>query len=231
VRYHPYILRSGFVTALLLVLAAGAAAQDPVAVAPTLYKVEVDNAWVRVLRTTRAPRSKSPMHSHPATVVVCLTDTRQRMTSANGTVSEVSHKAGDVVYNEPVTHAEESLSDQPLEAVVVELKRNAPASPAEPKVTLDPVKIDPKYHIVALENARVRVLRTILEPGIKSPLHEHPHYVVVYLTELHTTMKLGDGREVDNPRRKGEVGWRDYMKHETLNIGKETAAEIQVELK
>jgi hypothetical protein len=55
--------------------------------------------------------------------------------------------------------------------------------------------------------------------------------VVVYLTELHTTMKLADGREVDNPRHKGEVGWRDYMKHETLNIGKETAVEIQVELK
>jgi len=231
VRYHPYILRTGCATALLLVLAAGAAAQDPLAIAPTLYKVEVDNAWVRVLRTTRGPHEKSPMHSHPATVVVCLTDSRQRVTSATGTVSEVSHKAGDVVYNEPVTHAEESLSDQPLEAVVVELKRNAPASPAEPKVTLDPVKIDPKYHIVALENARVRVLRTILEPGIKSPLHEHPHYVVVYLTELHTTMQLGDGRLVDNPRRPGEVAWRDFMKHSTLNVGQKTAVEIQIELK
>jgi len=171
------------------------------------------------------------MHSHPATVVVCLTDSRQRVTGANGTVSEVSHKAGDVVYNEPVTHAEESLSDQPLEAVVVELKRNAQASPAEPTVTLDPVKIDPKYHIVALENARVRVLRTILEPGIKSPLHEHPHYVVVYLTDLHTTMQLADGRLVDNPRRPGEIAWRDFMKHSTLNVGKQTAVEIQIELK
>jgi len=225
------MLRTGCATALLFVLAAAAAAQDPIVVAPTLYKVEVDNAWVRVLRTTRRPHEKSPMHSHPATVVVCLTDSRQRVTSANGTVSEVSHKAGDVVYGEPVTHAEESLSDQPLEAVVVELKRSAPASPAEPKVTLDPVKIDPKYHTVALENAHVRVLRTILEPGIKSPLHEHPHYVVVYQTELHTMMELGDGRVVDNPRRPGEVAWRDFMKHSTLNVGKETAVEIQIELK
>jgi len=93
------------------------------------------------------------------------------------------------------------------------------------------VKIDPKYHLVALENARVRAIRTILEPGIKSPLHEHPHYVVVYLTELHTMMTLGDGREVDNPRHAGDVAWRDYMKHSTLNVGKQTAVEIQVELK
>ena len=235
VRYHPNIVPTRCVVValslLLLALAVSAGAQDAVAVAPGLYKVEVDNPWVRVLRTTRGPRQKSPMHSHPGTVVVCLTDSRQRVTEADGRVREVSHKAGDVLYNEPATHAEESLSDQPLEAVVVELKPNAPTSTAEPRVTLDPVKIDPKYHIVALENARVRALRTILEPGIKSPLHEHPHYVVVYLTELHTTMELADGRQVDNPRRPGEVAWRDFMKHSTLNVGRETAVEIQIELK
>jgi len=230
VRYHPYIVRTGFLAALLLGMAAVVAGQDPVGVAPALYNVEVDNAWVRVLRTTRGPHQKSPMHSHPATVVVCLTDSHQRVTNANGTVSEVSHKAGDVIYNEPVTHAEESLSDQPLEAVVVELKPDAPKATVN-RVTLDPVAIDPKYHIVALENSRVRALRTILEPGIKSPLHEHPHYVVVYLTELHTTMELADGRVVDNPRRPGEVAWREFMKHSTLNVGRKTAVEIQIELK
>ena len=230
-RYHPYIVRIGFVTTLLLGMAVMAAGQDPVSVAPALYNVEVDNAWVRVLRTTRGPHGKSPMHSHPATVVVCLTDSHQRVTTANGTVREVSHKAGDVIYNEPVTHAEDSLSDQPLEAVVVELKPGAPNAATTNRVTLDPVKIDPKYHIVALENSRVRALRTILEPGIKSPLHEHPHYVVVYLTELHTTMELADGRVVDNPRRPGEVAWREFMKHSTLNVGSKTAVEIQIELK
>jgi len=230
-RYHPFIVKTGIVTVLLLAATAPARGQDPVRVAPALYRVEVDNAWVRVLRTTRGPRQKSPMHSHPATVVVCLTDSQQRVTSANGTVREVSRKAGDVIYNEPATHAEESLSDRPLEAVVVELKPDAPTSAAEPGVTLDPVKIDPKYHVVVLDNPRVRALRTILEPGIKSPLHEHPHYVVVYLTELHTTMELADGRVVDNPRRSGDVAWRDFMKHSTLNVGKKTAVEIQIELK
>jgi len=27
------------------------------------------------------------------------------------------------------------------------------------------------------------------------------------------------------------VAWRDFMKHSTLNVGKETAVEIQIELK
>ena len=183
--------------------------------APALYKVQIDNPWVRVLRETVAPHHKSAMHTHPATVAVYVTPTR-------------GHRAGDVTYNEPGMHSEENISDRPAEVIVIELKTGAP--PSAP-VTLDPVTLDPKYHIVTLENARVRVLRTILEPGIRSPLHEHPHYVVVYLTELHTTMELADGRVVDNPRRPGEVAWRDYMKHSTLNIGKQTAVEIQVELK
>jgi hypothetical protein len=198
-------LSSGDVTVLLLWLA----------LAPALYKVEVDNAWVRVVREIVPPHEQSAIHSHPPAVIVWLTASNQ-------------HKAGDVTYTEAGPHAEENLSDQPLEAIVIELKTGAP--PSTP-ITLDPVKIDPKYHTVALDNSRVRALRTTLEPGIKSPLHEHPHYVVVYLTELHTTMELADGRVVDNPRRPGETAWRDYMKHSTLNVGTKTAVEIQVELK
>jgi hypothetical protein len=93
------------------------------------------------------------------------------------------------------------------------------------------VKLDPQHHLVPLENDRVRVLRTILEPHLKSPLHEHPHYVVVYLTGLHTNMTMADGRVVDNPRRPGEIAWRDPLKHVTENLGDKTAVEIQVELK
>lgn len=122
----------------------------------------------------------------------------------------------------------QNVGDQPLEIAITELK---PERINAAKAPLDPVKLDPKYHTVPLENDRVRVLRTVLEPGIKSPLHEHPAYVVVYETELHTTQKLPDGRLVDNPRRKGDITWRDYIKHETENIGKETAEEIQIELK
>lgn len=196
---------------LVLALPSALFAQDPVAVAPSLYKVEVDNAWVRVLRLTLPEHGKTPRHEHPNEVIVSLGETPARVRF---------RPAATEVQGKPVEHA--------VEDVIIELKKTPPTSTP---IALDPVKIDPEYHSVVFENQYVRAIRTVLEPGIKSPPHEHPHYVVVYLTELHTTMKLGDGREVDNPRRKGEVGWRDYMKHETLNIGKETAAEIQVELK
>jgi quercetin dioxygenase-like cupin family protein len=217
-----------FLSLSIALTATSLMAQDPLKVSPNDYKLVLENQWVRVLRSQRGPHEKAPMHQHSAHVVVYLTDLHQRVTAPDGKVQEITHKAGDVVYAAAGKHAEENLSDKPLEAVVIELKDGAPKSPP---VTLDPVKLDPKYHTVPVENDRVRVLRTVLEPHIKSPMHEHMHYVVVYLTELHTTMKLADGRVVDNPRRPGEIAWRDALKHETENIGENEAVEIQVEIK
>jgi quercetin dioxygenase-like cupin family protein len=214
----------------LAIVAGLACAQDPAAVSPANIKVEIDNQWVRVLRVKEGPHGRMPMHDHPASVAVYLTDFHQKITGADGSVQEVSRKAGDVSYRDAVKHADENLSDQPIEAILVELKPTAPKTKAPP-VRLDPVKLDPSHHLVPLENSRVRVLRTILEPHLKAPMHEHPHYVVVYLTELHTTMTLADGKVVDNPRRPGEVAWRDSLKHATENIGDKTAVEIQIELK
>ena len=194
-------------------------------------KVEIENPWLRVVRVKAGPHEKIPMHEHPASVLVCLTDIHERMTGPDGKSQEVARKAGDVAYREPMKHAEENLSDQPMEAVVVELKPGAPKAPPPPMTAPDPVQVDPEHHLVPVENDRVRVLRTILEPHLKSPMHRHPSYVVVYLTELHTTMKLADGRMVDNPRKPGEVAFREAYQHQTENIGDHTAVEIQIELK
>lgn len=223
-------MRRLFLATLIGLAATTLAAQDPVKVSPQDYKIEIENSWVRVLRMKQGPHERVPMHEHPASVVVYLTHSHQRITGADGKLHEVTRKPGEVAYIDAVRHVEENLSDRPLDAVVVELKPDAPKSTSSP-ITLDPVKVDPQYHTVLFENERVRVLRTVLEPHIKSPMHEHPHYVVVYLTELHTTMTLGDGRTVDNPRRPGEVAWRDATKHATENIGERAAVEIQIELK
>lgn len=210
--------------------AATTAAQDPVTVSPKNYRIEIDNNWVRVLRVKQDPHEKTPMLEHPASVTVYLTGVHQRFSGADGKAREEKHKTGDVAFAGAVNRAEENLADKPLELVLIELKPGAP-KPISPPITLDPVKLDPKHHIVVVENDRVRAIRTILEPHLKSPMHEHPPYVVVYITELHTTQKLADGRLVDNPRKPGDVAWRDALKHETENIGDRTAVEIQVELK
>jgi beta-alanine degradation protein BauB len=207
-----------------------AAAQDPVAVSAKNFKLELENQWVRTLRLKEGPHDKTPMHDLTDSVIVYLTDAHERFTGADGRTHEANHKAGEVSYTGAVRRTEENLSDAALEMVIVELKPGAPVNGVVP-AALDPMNVDPQHHSVLFENDRVRALRTVLEPHLRGPMHAHPHYVVVYLTVLHTTMTLPDGRKVDNPRQPGDVAWRDPLQHITENIGEKTAVEIQIELK
>ncbi len=219
-------------TMLMLACAAAipALAQDPVEVSPEHYKVEIDNNYVRVLRGTRGGYEKAPMHSHPDYVAVYLTSVDQKITMPDGKVTEVHRKAGEVSFSKAVTHAEENISDKPLEVLVVELKPGAAPSSAE-WTGLDPVKVDPKHHKVEFENERIRVIRSVREPGAKIPMHEHRHYVTIALTDVNSKTTLADGMTAGNRRKAGEAAWREAVKHSVENVGDARMEEIQIEFK
>ena len=117
---------------LLFALVAPAVAQDPVKVDSKHYKVEFENAQVRVVRVTYAPHEKSVMHSHPANVAVFLTNGQVKFTMPDGKTKDVSVKAGGTQWSDGGKHLPENTGDQPLEVVLVELKGNA-AKPAAKK--------------------------------------------------------------------------------------------------
>ena len=108
--------------AVFCLTAAVGRAQDVVKVDPKEYKVEFENDQIRIVRGKRAAHSKVPTHEHPDYVVVYLTDVHQKVTAADGTVTEATAKAGDVAFRKGLTHSEESLLDQPIEVILVELK-------------------------------------------------------------------------------------------------------------
>ncbi len=106
----------------ILFLAVPLGAQDPVKVAPNQCKVEFENENVRVLRWNVGPREKTPMHEHPASISILLTDGRQTFTQADGTLREADGKAGQVIWSDPEKHAAQSLSDKPIKVIQIELK-------------------------------------------------------------------------------------------------------------
>src|SRR4051794_21637196 len=69
---------------LLCLMMLSAFAQDPTKVDPKHYKVETENAQVRVLRIQYGPHEKSVMHGHPAAVAIFLTDQNTRFTYPDG---------------------------------------------------------------------------------------------------------------------------------------------------
>jgi quercetin dioxygenase-like cupin family protein len=212
----------------LVLTAFTAEAQDPVQAGPTQFKVEFENELVRVLRVNRAARAKSPVHEHPDAVAIFLTDTRGEIHGADGSVREMIRKKGQAVFNPATKHAEENISDQPLEAIVIELKE-APGAPLP--LPLDAVKVDPKHNIVEFENERVRIIRIVREPHAKMPMHEHGRYVSVALTDVGSKTTFPDGATRENRRKAGEVGWREPVKHAIENLGDQRMEEIQVEIK
>jgi quercetin dioxygenase-like cupin family protein len=116
--------------ALLCFTGSVAFAQDPVKVDPKHYKVEVENAQVRVLRIHYGPHEKSVMHHHPDSVVTFLTDAHVKFTLPDGTNTEHTMKAGDTQWTPAGTHLPENLGDTAMEGILVELKHPAATKPA-----------------------------------------------------------------------------------------------------
>jgi quercetin dioxygenase-like cupin family protein len=98
-------------------------ALDALRVDPNDYKLEFENSQVRVVRVGIGPRQSVPMHEHVLNhVVVYFTEQNVRETSPEGRAEVAQHQAGEFSWSGPCKHRVENLTDQPFEAVFVELK-------------------------------------------------------------------------------------------------------------
>ena len=108
--------------ALVATTTAAATMRDPVKVDPKHYKIVYENARVRVLHIHYGPHETSVPHWHPDGVVTYVTDAHTKFRLANGKSIEARGKAGDALWSPAGTHTPTNLSDQPMDAVLVELK-------------------------------------------------------------------------------------------------------------
>lgn len=102
----------------------GLARQDPLKQSPQYYKVLLENDEVRVLEYRLKPGEKEHLHSHPDAVVYGFNDSKIRVTSADGTVTESVGKVGDVYWRKTVTHALENIGDTEVHSLAIEIKRH-----------------------------------------------------------------------------------------------------------
>jgi hypothetical protein len=106
---------------------------DALLAAPSEYKLEFENEFVRVSRVTFPARGSAAMHAHPAPggVIVAITDQDARLTAPDGSTREVHYKAGQVRWaistpqvdgSVQSAHSEENLSDKPFELIRIDPK-------------------------------------------------------------------------------------------------------------
>ena len=76
-----------------------------------------------MFRVKLGPKESIPLHEHALNrVVTYLTSQKVKVTTPDGKSELSEHQAGDVSWGRPAKHAEENLSDSPLQVLVVELK-------------------------------------------------------------------------------------------------------------
>lgn len=107
-------------------------ADAPIAV-PDMYKLDLENEFVRVVRVRYPAHSSGAMHTHPApgALIVPLTDQDARVTGQDGSMREIHVKAGQVRWAIATpgkdlstfsAHAEDNLADRPFEILRIEPK-------------------------------------------------------------------------------------------------------------
>jgi beta-alanine degradation protein BauB len=84
--------------------------------------VEIENEFVRVLRSRIPPGEKTDQHPRPDRVVISMRDQELRLRPAAGRTSLQRLKKGDVVWQDAATVALDNAGAEPTEIVIIELK-------------------------------------------------------------------------------------------------------------
>jgi hypothetical protein len=119
---------------LLPLLAAGATvaervpqALDPALVAPHIFDVAMENEKIRVLEVTDRNGETQPLHAHPDRLVIYMSPCAWIVTDTKGERSMESHKFGDIVWENAVTHGgRTSTVVQECRTIEVEIKDPPP---------------------------------------------------------------------------------------------------------
>ena len=96
---------------------------DPVVVASNQYKVVVENERVRLLKIEYGAYETGPMHYHPDSVLVCLTEMNGTFTYPDGRTESMVLPPGAAMFLPATTHQPENKTPNRIEAYLIELKR------------------------------------------------------------------------------------------------------------
>jgi quercetin dioxygenase-like cupin family protein len=95
----------------------------------------------------------------------------------------------------------------------------------------DPVQVNAKFIKVRLDNPRVRVFESVLQPGDKEQMHSHPAYITYVVAGGKIRNHLADGKTAEVELKTGDVLYREALTHWSENIGTTPLDVVIVELK
>lgn len=188
------------VFSLVLLGSAAAVAQDAVKVAPTHYKVLVDNASVRVLKIDYAPGDKTAMHQHPDSIVVMLAPSKVRFTLPDGKTEDSEFPNEGAMYTPAGTHSPTNVGTTRVDAILVEFKGAAPG-----KAVLPTTRENMAVKVLA-EGPRGTAFRSTAAPTFSEPAGTKHDFDQVVIALGNSQMSLSiDGKPAKTAWTRGEA--------------------------
>ena len=231
------------VLAILCLLAAPAAAQDPLKTLPDNYKLQFENEWVQVVRVHYPPNAKLAAHEHTptASAYVYLTDggpvVFNHIDKSYGAVTRAATKAGSfrVYRGLQELHTVENKSDLPSDFLRVEFKTDPKdENTLRGKFFRETYPEGENFQKVQFENEQVRITRLVcvagkaldLTTGVSEPS------LLIALTPAQFKVSKGKGKASPVKLGLGQSKWTAVNQQEKLeNTGAAPAELLRFDFK
>jgi quercetin dioxygenase-like cupin family protein len=189
-----------------------------------------ENEFVRVWDVTVEPQDETLWHIHHYDdVVISFGNAKLRVETIGATPVESQWKFGEVRFNKAAyTHRALNIGTTPFHNLTIELLKPGGGSAGSPK------RSDPAANAPILENDRVRIFQTILQPGQSTPMHFYrgPRLAIVISSGEVDVTTEGKSTPDHLTRAAGEVYWRPTpLTFALKNVGKTTFEIVDIELK
>ena len=117
-----YLILCLFAVSGALAAATADPPRDALLVAPNVYKIVFENERVRVLAFVTEPGQKWPLHAHPDSVAVSLSEYDVRNIIPGNAPTERHSKLGDVRWIPATSHIGENSGSTEMRGLIIELK-------------------------------------------------------------------------------------------------------------
>jgi quercetin dioxygenase-like cupin family protein len=220
---------AGLVSLSLIGFSAHAQTPVPILREP-FHHLRLDNSLVRIFDVKVPPWKTTLYHIHAEDYVfVTFGDSILKSQILGQNEEDLILKSGEVRFKSgPITHRVRNEGGKTFHNLTIELLR-----PFSGKASSSPDTPLGKHQTIALENDRIRVVRTVLRMGQSTGFYTHRGPGVAVVVKGGTLLTRTEGRGMEaRSLRSGTFTWRESASsHSISNTGRREIELIDIEIK
>lgn len=197
---------------------------------PGIYRVLLENEYVRVLDVRMKPGERDDWHGHPASAGYVLSEGTVRTYASDGTFKDVAARPGMAGAHPPIPqHRMENVGSTDVHILFAERKGDPPRLA---QAYLDAPSVEPETYRVVAESDWFRVLEIHAPAGVEGAPHSHQASVVYALEDAHVVHTVPGEAPAEQTLPAGKAVYVPAVaEHTARNLGTTPMRVVMLELK